>query len=317
MKHFKLIPLVVAIAALSACHQGGVGVDSGASQKAATGSENGLRSDRSITAHTAAAASIQMPAAPLMVSALTDLAKREYLPPKSAAAASGPMAGIDIRSLIWSGAMQAPLGVPASALTGKPSPSGSKTGDGIDAQTAQVFGLLPIAASAYPWQGWPFSCFGCAKEGAWARGMARQIIYSNTILTQLYPSLGTQALADPAAARAAVQAAWKKLPAATILAAWKEAGDQVKEGGINFDFTGSGPAPIHFMIGNNDFQGSPTGWKWSQAGVVWFGDGAISGKQTMLGLESAIDKSAGQTSGTGTSTGTSTEQGAGGSAGVK
>lgn len=316
MKHLKLIPLAL-VAALSACHNGGVGVDSGASQQAATAAENGLKSDRGIASHTAAAASIQMPAAPLMINALTDLAKASYLPPKSAAAASGPLAGIDMRSLIWSGAMEAPMGVSAAALTGKPSPAGSKAGgDGIDASDAQTFGLLPIAASAHPWQGWPFNCFGCAKEAAWARGMARQVVFTNLMLTQLYPALGTQALADPQAAQQAVQAAWKKLPVATILAAWKEAGDQVK-GGINFDFTGSGPAPVHFMIGNNDFQGSPTGWRWSQSGVVWFGDGAISGRQVSLGLESAIDKSSSQTSGTGTSNGSSTEQGAGGSAGVK
>ncbi len=299
----KLIPILAAVtalsAALSACHQGGVGVDSGASQKAATSAENGLRSDRSIQQRTAAAASIQMPAAPLMISALTDLAKSTYLPPPSVSMtpASGPLAGVDMRGLIWEGAMSGP-------------------GVDMNDKTAQQFGLLPIAAAAYPWQGWPFSCFGCAKEATWARGMAQGVVYANLMLTQLYPSLGSGALADPAAARAAVQTAWKKLPPATILAAWQQAGEQVK-GGISFDFSGAQPSPIHFMIGNNDFQAGPTGWKWSQAGVTWFGDGAISGKQASLSLESAIDKSQSQTSGGSTSTGTGTEQGAGGSAGVK
>jgi hypothetical protein len=146
--------------------------------------------------------------------------------------------------------------------------------------------------------------------------MAREVVYANLILTELYPSLGSQALADPAAAREAVQAAWKKLPPSTILSAWQQAGEQVK-GGINFDFTGSGPAPVHFMIGNSDFQGGPAGWKWSKNGTPWFGDGRLSGQLRNLSLESAIDKSQSQTSGSGTSTGTSTEQGAGGSAGVK
>lgn len=297
MKTLKLIPLAALAVALSACHQGGVGVDSGASQKAATSAENGLGSDRGIQSSTSAQASIQMPAAPLMINALADLAEREYLPPPTSAA-SGPLGGAALRKLIWEGSMVQPQG----AMTDK---------------TAATFGLLPIAASAYPWQGWPFNCFGCSKEATWARGMARQVIFTNLMLTQLYPTLGTQALADPAAAKIAVQAAWKKLPPGTILSAWHQAGEQVKEGGINFDFTGSGPAPVHFMISNNDFQASPTGWKWSQAGVVWFGDGAISGKQVSLSLASAIDKSQSQTSGTSTGTGTSTDQSAGGSAGVK
>ncbi len=301
----KLIPLALAVAALAGCHQGGVGVDSGASQKAATGSESALKSDRNIQATDAAKASIQMPAAPVMVNALTDLAKSSFLPPLPPPSASAPKGGIDpglLRRMIWSGAMESPLGGEGGDMTDK---------------TAQVFGLLPIAASAHPMQGWPFSCFGCAKEATWARGMAQQVVFTNRMLTQLYPSLGTQALADPTAARRAVQAAWKKLPPATILAAWQQAGEQVKGGELQFDFSGSQPAPIHFIVGNDDFQASPTGWKWSQAGVTWFGDGAISGKQVSLGLESAISKSQSQTSGSGTGTSTGTEQGAGGSAGVK
>jgi hypothetical protein len=298
MKHLKFIPLAVAIAALSACHQGGVGVDSGASQKAATSSENGLKSDRSIRSSTSGAATIQMPAAPLMIEALTPLARSAYLPESAASAASGPMAGIDIRALIWRGTMEAPLAPDDMS------------------HNASMFALIPVAASAYPVGGWPFSCFGCEKQSAWARGMAREVVYSNLLLTELYPSLSSQALADPAAARAAVQAAWKKLPPDTIIAAWQQAGEQVK-GEINFDFTGHGPAPVHFMIGNNDFQAGPNGWKWSQNGVVWFGDGRLGGQARELSLQSAIDKSTSQTSSTGTTSGTSTEQSSGGSAGVK
>lgn len=303
MKHFEFIPLAFAIAALTACHQGGVGVDSSASQKAATSSENGLKSDRSIYSSTAGAATIQMPAAPLMVEALTPLARSAYLPPKStaASAAGGHMTGDAIRSLIWGGAMASPLAAD----------------DISSGKTLPMFALLPIAASAHPLQGWPFNCFGCSKESHWARGMAREVIYANTILTELYPSLSSQALADPSAARKAIQAAWKKLPPQTILSAWQQAAEQVKDGGVNFDFTGSGPSPVHFIIGGNDFQAGPNGWKWSQNGVVWFGDGHISGQARDLSLESSIDKSQSQTSGSGTSTSNGTEQGAGGAAGVK
>lgn len=296
---FKLIPLALAASALSACHNGGVGVDSGASQRTATTAESGLRSDRSIHTSTSAQASIQMPAAPLMISALTALAKAQYLPPPSASS-SGPLAGVDIAKLIWRGAMESP------ATDTSFSPNLLKSGSG----------LLPIAASAYPWQGWPFDCFGCSKEAAWARGMAQQVVYTNLLLTQLYPSLSAQALADPAAARAAVQSAWKKILPSDLTSAWAQAGKEV-EGSIQFDFTGSGPAPIHFIINNNDFQASPTGWRWAQNGVTWFGDGAISGQQRSLSLASAIDKSSSQTSTTGTGTATGAEQGAGGAAGVK
>jgi hypothetical protein len=306
MKHLKFIPLAAVLAALSACHNNGAGVDSGASQKAATSSENGLKSDRSIRSSTSGAATIQMPAAPLMIEALIPLARSAYLPAESAAssaasAANGPMAGIDIRAMLWRGVLEAPLAE-----------------DDMSPKTLHMFALIPLAATAYPVPGWPpFGCFGCEKQVNWARGMAREVVYSNLVLTELYPAIGAQALADPAAAKAAVQAAWKKLPPQTILSAWQQAGEQVKGGEINFDFTGHGPAPVHFMIGNNDFQGGPNGWKWSQNGVVWFGDGRLSGQARELSLQNAIDKSTSQVSSSGTSSGTSTEQAAGGSAGVK
>jgi hypothetical protein len=224
-----------------------------------------------------------------MIGALTSLERRTFPPPKIGKLGDG----------IWVSAMESTMR--SSDLT---------------AATIPIFSLLPISASAFPVQGWPFSCFGCQKEAAWARGMAREVVYSNTILTQLYPSLSAQSLADPAAARAAVQAAWKRLPQQTILSAWRQAGQQVR-GAINFDFSGSQPAPVHFLISNNDFQAGPNGWKWSKVGVVWFGDGAISGKQVSLALQSAVDKSQSQSSGMGSSTSGGLERSAGGVAGVK
>jgi len=166
MKHLKFTPLVLAIAALSACHNGGVGVDSSARQKAATSSESGLKSDRSIQSSISGAATIAMPAAPLMVSALTPLARSNYLPP-------APPGGDKLGNFIWEGAMASPLAA----------------GDISAGKTLPMFSLLPIPASAYPLQGWPFNCFGCKKESDWARGMAREVIYANTILTELYPSI--------------------------------------------------------------------------------------------------------------------------------
>jgi hypothetical protein len=292
MKHLKFIPLAAVLAALSACHNGGTGVDSGSSQKAATSSENGLKSDRSVRAITSGAATIQMPAAPLMIEALTPMARSAY-PLLSESTAAG------VASVIWAGAMWSPLA----------------EGD-MSREKLPGFALIPVPASAYPVPGWPYGCFDCKEQSDWARGMARKVVYANLVLTELYPAIGAQALADPAAARAAVQAAWKKLPPDTIMSAWQQAGEQVK-GQINFDFTGHGPAPVHFVIGNNDFQAGPTGWKWSKNGSVWFGDGRLSGQARELSLQSAIDKSTSQTSSTGTSSGTSTEQAASGSAGVK
>lgn len=290
----KLIPVMAVLAALSACHQGGVGVDSGATQKAATAAENALQSQRGITTGTQAQTAIQMPASALALQAFAAYGKAEMVPPVTPA--SDPTQQ-RLADMMWSAIQIGPTKID-------------------DLKIARAFGAVSIASMAYPWQGWPFSCFGCQKEGVWARGMAQQTVFANTILSQILPKLSAGTLADPAAAQAAIIAAYKAIPPQQLIAAYQQAGQQV-QGGISFDFSGSQPAPVHFMIGANDFQAGPTGWKWSMAGTPWFGEGRISGKDMQLSLASAIDKSTSQTSTTGTTTGATTDQGAGGSAGVK
>ena len=311
MKHFKLIPLAAAIAALAGCHQGGVGVDSGASQQAATAAENGLRSDRSIHATTAAAASIQMPAAGLIVSALRHWASGA-MPPGTFSGMAGLPPGGYGKGKTGIAGMAKLLQAMNSAM---PASMQSHALRPMHAAAAAM-----IAQTAQPCVGWPVGGLGPkgqAEMASWARKASVQVAFANLVLTQIStaPAL-RDALADPDAARKAIVAAFLAIPSAQLDAAWQQAA-QVAQGGVMLDMTGSGPAPVHYTIGSSDFQAGPTGWKWSQAGVTWFGDGAISGKQVSLGLESAIDKSQSQTSGTGTSNGTSTEQGAGGTAGVK
>ena len=307
MKHFKLIPLVVAIAALSACHQGGVGVDSGASQKAATATESGLRSDRSITAHTAASAAVQMPAAGLIVSALNAWGG-EAMPP-------GTFLGIaNLQPGGYGKGGPAEIGTILRAMnSAMPTPA-----HGL--RPLHVAAAAMIAQTAQPCAGWPVGGFSTqeqAKMANWGRKVARQVAFSNLVLTQIAATPGLRdALADPQAAQKVIISAFLSINPEQMKAAWEQA-SQAATGELTLDMTSGGPAPVHFMIGNSDFQGGPTGWKWAQSGVTWFGDGAISGKETTLGLESAIDKSQSQASGTGTSNGASTEQGAGGSVGLQ
>ncbi|MGE0106628.1 MAG: hypothetical protein AB7S53_06620 [Thiomonas sp.] len=318
----KLVPLFFAIAALSACHQGGVGVDSGASQKAATGSENGLASQRGIQQRTAASAAVQMPASGLVVDAISAWGKSQ-LPVDPTT-----------QDRLWSMQMQTPhsgsLPADADALCKMHEAIASALAHLPPDKAAKVRHVQPrceheaaaqfIGIAAQPLQGWPVGGLGAkgqAEMAKWARWSAQDVTFSNLILSQIAATpVLRDALADPAAAHAAITAAFLAIPAQQIEAAWAQAAAGA-DGSLQLDMTGSGPAPVHFVIGSGDFQAGPEGWKWSQSGVPWFGQGRINGKVVMLGLDSAIDKSQSQTSGTGTTTGTGTEQGAGGSAGVK
>jgi hypothetical protein len=312
MKRLKLIPLAAALAALSACHQGGVGVDSGASQKAATASEKTLQSERSVQQRTAESAAIQMPAVGLIFDALAQWGRDQmsgYLPQPQ----GGRLWGISLASE-QDGPPARLAAVLRAVSQAIPRTSGST---GPTGRYEHAAAALYIAISAQPLQGWPIGGFGNKAQAKWARWSAQDAAFSNLILSQIAatPAL-RQALADPAAAKARIVAAFLSIPSSQIEAAWQQAA-AAAQGDLTFDFTGSGPAPVHFVISGSDFQGGPTGWKWSMAGTPWFGEGRINGKQIDLGLESALDKSQSQTSTTGTTTGATTDQGAGGSAGVK
>ncbi|MDY0331132.1 MAG: hypothetical protein RBR52_11650 [Thiomonas sp.] len=327
----KLLPLAIGAAMLSACHQGGVGVDSGASQKASTSAEQGLKSDRSIQQRSAASAAVQMPAAAFIINTLSDWGESELATAPNARAhfwnlfCSLPLSKVSLQD-------QAKMFQSMGASMQQTAIEMSKKHPDKAASLAAIahLGETPhpthqaaaqfIAMSATPLQGWPVGGLGAkgqAEMAKWGRWSAQNIAFSNLVLSQIAatPAL-RDALADPAAAKKAIIAAFLSIPASQLEAAWAQAA-QAAQGDLSLDMTGSGPAPIHFTIGANDFQCGPIGWKWSQSGVPWFGEGRINGKTVMLGLDSAIDKSTAQTSTTGTTSGTSTDQSAGGAAGVK
>jgi len=322
MKFIKAAPIIAAIAALSACHQGGLGVDSAASQKAATSAESGLQSQRSVQQHTASSAAVQMPMSGIIFDAIS-LWGKSQLPVDPAT-----------QNRLWSMQMQTPHSGSlssdsdllckmhqsiASALSHLP-PSAAAKVRHVQPRCVHEAAAQFIGIAAQPVQGWPMgglSARGQAQMAKWARWSAQDIAFSNLVLTQIATSPALRdALADPAAAHAAITSAFLAIPAQQLEAAWAQAAS-VADGSLQLDMTGSGPAPVHFVIGNGDYQAGPEGWKWSQASVPWFGQGRINGKVVMLGLDAAIDKSTAQTSTTGTSNGARTEQGAGGSAGVK
>jgi hypothetical protein len=331
MTPIKLIPLVAAIAALSACHQGGVGVDSGASQKAATSSENALKSDRSIQQRTAASAAVQMPAAAFIINTVSAWGQSQMATAPSARAhfwnlfCSLPLSNVSLQAqskmfMSMNTSLQKTAGALAKQYPNKAKELADAAHLNETPRPTHQAAAQFITMTAAPLQGWPVGGLGPkgqAEMAKWGRQSAQNVAFANLVLSQIAatPAL-RDALADPAAAKKAIITAFLSIPAAQLESAWQQSA-AAAEGSLSLDMTGSGPAPVHYIIGSNDFQAGPAGWKWSQSGAPWFGEGRINGKAVMLGLDSAVDTSQSQTSTTGASTSTGTEQGAGGSAGVK
>ncbi|MDD4887640.1 MAG: hypothetical protein PHO64_12080, partial [Thiomonas sp.] len=230
MKPLKFIPLAL-VAALSACHQGGVGVDSGASQKAATTAENSLGSDRAIHAMTAAQAAVQMPAAGLIIAALADWGERTvdaYIP--------SPAGG-----RLWQTMLDSTHGNHGPAQLGRLFGAAAQGFKSPSKNYQHAAAAVFIVQTAQPCTGWPIGGFGNPKQAAWARAQAQDVAFSNLVLTQIAatPAL-RDALADPGAAHKAIIAAFLKITPAQIDAAWQQAA-QASAGPLTFDFSGSQP----------------------------------------------------------------------------
>lgn len=209
---------------------------------------------------------------------------------------------------------KATISMPAAALIVETLRSYAST-QPRNAKDPHVIAAREILSVTRPAVAWPIACFGCAAQASWAHEQAGRVAYANLLLTQIAGHLPAQSLADPSAAHKAILGVFLAIPPATLDAARKQAGKQVREGAFTPDF--SGGEGVHFLLGSSDFKGGPAGWSWAQNGTTWFGDGQISGQKVEVALDSAIDTGSTESSGTGTTTGTSAENANSGNAGVK
>lgn len=321
----KLTAAALAVAALAGCDHG-LGVSGSSSTKAATSSELNASTESSTSAKKTLTASIRMSGATLAASALTGLARQQLV--------GTGTSGMD--KLQWALLLQEGYAGP-QAVANQALRAQEAVAQAVHKPLAEVVHVVPafqhakltpesaylhaaaalaVARSAAPIQGWPFQCFGCAKEARWAREKAREVAFANLLETQVLGQVQGAVLADPRTAKARLDASLASMPDSTILAAWAQAAPTA-QGSLSLDFSGSQPAPVHYLLGSSDLQGGPTGWKLAQAGTTWFGDGKVSGREISLDLASAIDTGATTSTSTQQSGSAGTDTGSEGSAGVK
>lgn len=322
----KLTAAALAVAALAGCDHG-LGVSGSSSTSAGTSAEVKASTETSVSAKKTLTATVRMSGTTLATAALTELARSQLDPASTDAGTTRLLWAVLLREdytgphsvadgmLKTQEALAKALGKPLAEVVHVVPPFAAAK---LSPQSAYVHAAaaLAVARVASPIQGWPFACFGCAKEVAWARGKAREVAFSNLLETQLLSEVRGATLADPAAARAKLDEAFARMPDSLLQSAWVQAARGLG-GRVSLDFSGSQPSPIHFMIGSNDLQGGPTGWKLAQAGTTWYGDGKVSGRDVSLDLASAIDTGATTSTSTGLGTTSGTESAGEGVSSVK
>lgn len=168
--------------------------------------------------------------------------------------------------------------------------------------------LVPVAVVTQAYRGWQISmidmpAFGYSeatpKEKQFYMGYQEAAgEYTNALFTQIATQLNDDVgvLEDPETAKAEIQRIYKSIPKSTLKKLWVDAVVGAAErGGRIADMAGS--KGVDWSADGESYSGNADGLTWTKAGVPWFGQGALSGKQWTIGLESSIAKSTDKSSG--------------------
>lgn len=165
--------------------------------------------------------------------------------------------------------------------------------------------LVPVSAITSAYRGWQINLmdgFGDKKATpdetkAYLGFQEASVEYTNALFTQIASTLNNKVgvLEDPEATKLAIQRIYKAIPKATLKKLWVDAVKHADErGGRTVDM--SGTQGVDWSADGGSYSGNPDGLTWTKSGVKWFGQGALSGKQWTIGLESSISKSTDQSS---------------------
>jgi hypothetical protein len=182
--------------------------------------------------------------------------------------------------------------------------------------------LIPVAAITSAYRGWQINLMGGfgekkstdAEIKSYLDFQEASVDYTNTLFTQIAVQLNNDVgvLEDPQAAKLAIQKIYTAIPRTTLKVMWADAVKHTADrGSRTLDM--SGTQGVDWSADGGSYSGNPDGLTWTKSGVKWFGQGALSGKQWTIGLESSISKSTDQSSsGSENSSGSTGEKSSGG-----
>lgn len=165
--------------------------------------------------------------------------------------------------------------------------------------------LVPVAAITSAYRGWQVNLIGGfgdkratdAEIQSYLAFQEASVEYTNALFTQIAAQLNNDVgvLEDPEKAKLEIQKIYKSIPPATLKKIWANAVKHAADrGGRVTDL--SGTQGVDWSADGGSYSGNPDGLTWTKSGVKWFGQGALSGKQWTIGLESSISKSTDQSS---------------------
>lgn len=116
--------------------------------------------------------------------------------------------------------------------------------------------------------------------------IVNQCDFTNLMFTEIASKLSGKMLSDPEKAREAIIETWEQIDIATIDSAWQQALEKNKIATYATDLTGV--KGIQFTAPNGRYVNEGGGFHVVKNGMLWYGNGALSGKVVELSLRSTI-----------------------------
>lgn len=259
-KKFFAVAMAALLLALGGCGDNGhgVGVGTGTSEAAGAATSTLIARIKSLAHSFTAKATIQIPASALIADTFRDYSE------------------------LNGSRFIAPLTrIPGTAV------------DKAQERSEHTHFLSILALSVKPFNGWEVNALAekkAEKEGLknWLESLEVQVLFANTVCTEIASMLKDDVLSDPESAKNAVLNAFYSIPNNRLWDAWEQANAAAKAGHREIDLSGN--EAVHWVKGSQDFVGDRRGLVLTQNGVTWYGDGKLSGKAWEFGLENSTAK---------------------------
>jgi len=251
--------LASALSTLTACEKlGSFGVSTDKSQTTSNDQSKSLSSDQSINSSNSARASVKIPASALIADSVGEYLSQEGF--------KAPYRRTFIQG----------NGITLASHSSEP----NATWKGA---------ALALASSFEPALAWP----SYTTDQNFMTQAAAIAVFANAVSTQIASKLKDSTLQDPVAAQVQIIGQLGAMPAAALETAWADSLQKAKASKMLQNLSGSS-APIEFKANDQVVTAGAQGLSIATNGVVWFGNGNLSGRTYDLSLDSSLSTSLSQ-----------------------
>lgn len=145
---------------------------------------------------------------------------------------------------------------------------------------------LRLLACNQPLSGWEVDSRNNKDLRNYVLAISSECDFTNLIYTELAAKLSNDVLENPQKAKEMILKEWESIPIETLHSVWDDVIKSNENSSFNADF--SGVKGVQFVGQGGRYENEGGGFIIKKNGMIWFGQGAISGRNIEISLRSMI-----------------------------